>query len=72
MSNFQNTTLSFNHVDSTESKYSKQHKPRKSKDKNTDRAGSRGGRTGLNWEHRKSFTEETAIKMGEYEHKPGQ
>jgi hypothetical protein len=68
MSNFQNTTLSFNHIENTESEYSKQHKPRKSRDKDTDRAGSRGGRTGLNWEHRKSFSEETAIKMGD--HKP--
>lgn len=36
--NFQNTALPLNHVESTEHEYSKQHKPRKSRDKKTDRA----------------------------------
>lgn len=40
ISNFQNTALSFNHVENTEHEYSKQHKPRKTRDKKTDRAGS--------------------------------
>ena len=34
--NFQNTALSFNHVESTEHEYSKQHKLRKSRDKKTE------------------------------------
>lgn len=36
--NFQNIALSFNHVESTEHEYSKQHKPRKSRDKKTEQA----------------------------------
>lgn len=61
MSNFQNTTLPFNHVESTESEYSKQHKPRKSREKYRQSREQRRT-TGLNWEQRKSFAEEIAIK----------
>lgn len=61
MSNFQNITLPFNRVERTESDNSKQHKPRKSREKYRQSREQRRT-TGLNWEQRKSFAEEIASK----------